>query len=277
MADKSIRVSVLEGDLAVLSSVGLPLSLCVQLQVSCLKLNEAQWTARSTPGGFSVSLFWPAPAPEKNGCCQKRKRKKRRRAKAGQVTVDSSKQSVQPTTPSVLPQQDAISPTAADRSHKCKLTPRSTPSLPANKSCSHAPTEPAQKATVKPSPTAVDLSKCERIQYEVRNGIHGVSYHQDKSSEASWTPVIAKRKKKVPVPEYVRRRFPPDHPIHAQSTVSDSDTDSGSDCDLAEVIPSGEVNVHYREIDGIPGLSVWTHKSRSWTPVAARTRSKLKQ
>ena len=65
MADKPIRVSVLEGDLAVLSSVGLPLSLCVQLQVSCLKLNEAQWTARSTPGGFSVSLFWPAPAPEK--------------------------------------------------------------------------------------------------------------------------------------------------------------------------------------------------------------------
>ena len=54
------RVSVLEGDFA---SIGLPLCLCVQLQVSWryLKLDEALWTARSTPDGFSVSLFWPAP------------------------------------------------------------------------------------------------------------------------------------------------------------------------------------------------------------------------
>ena len=52
--------------------------------------------------------------------------------------------------------------------------------------------------------------------------------------------------------------------------------DSGSDCDLSEVIPSGAVNIHYREIDGTPGISVWTHKSRSWTPMAARTRSKQK-
>ena len=127
-------------------------------------------------------------------------------------------------------------------------------------------------------PTTVDLSKCEHIEYEVRNGIHGVTYYQAESSEVGWTPVVAKRKKKkAPVPLYVRRRFPPEHPIHAQRTASDSDTDSGSECDLGEVIPSGAVNVHYREIDGAPGLSVWTCKSRSWTPVAARIRSKLKQ
>ncbi len=273
MADKPIRVSVLEGDFAVMSSVGLPLSLCVQLQVSCLKLKEALWTARSTPGGFSVSLFWPAPAPEKNGCSKKRKKRKRRRAKASQVTLGSCKQSNQPATPSMLPQEDAtVSPTTADQLHK--LTTKSTPSPSVNKS--HAPTKSAQKTPVKPSPTTVDLSKCEHVQYEARNGIHGVFYQQAESSEAGWTPVVAKRKKKVPVPQYVRRRFPPDHPIHAQSIVSDSDNDSGSDCDLGEVIPSGAVNVHYREIDGTQGLSVWTHKSRSWTPVAARTRSKQK-
>ena len=114
-----------------------------------------------------------------------------------------------------------VSPTTADQSHK--LTPKSSPSLSVNKS--HAPTKSAQKAPVKPSPITVDLLKCEHVQYEVRNDVHGVSYQQAESSDAGWTPVVAKRKKKVPVPQYVRCRFPPDHPIHAQSTVSDSDTD----------------------------------------------------
>ena len=103
MADKSIRVAVLEGDFAVLSSVGLPLSLCVQLQVSCLKLSEALWTARKTPGGFSVNLFWPAPAPERNGGSKRRKRRKRRGAKASQVTLDNCTECNQATTSSVLP------------------------------------------------------------------------------------------------------------------------------------------------------------------------------
>ena len=93
----------------------------------------------------------------------------------------------------------------------------------------------------------------------------------------SWTPVVAKRRKKCPVPQYMYHRFPLDHPIHVQNAVSDSDTDSGSDHDLGEMIPSEAVNVQYREIDGTPGLTVWTCKTRSWTPVAARTRSKLKQ
>ena len=87
--------------------------------------------------------------------------------------------------------------------------------------------------------------------------MHGVSFCQTESSEGSSTPVVAKRRKKVPVPHYVRCRFPSDHPIHA---VPDSDTDSGSDCNLDEVIPSGSVSVHYKEIDGTPGLSLWTSK-----------------
>ena len=66
--------SILEGDLAILSTSGFPLPLCLQLQLSCLRIDEAMWTARSTPGGFSVNLFWPAPAPEKNDV-QPKKRK----------------------------------------------------------------------------------------------------------------------------------------------------------------------------------------------------------
>ena len=131
-----------------------------------------------------------------------------------------------------------------------------------------------QKKNKTPQSTAVvDLTKCALVEYEVRDGEHGVSFRQTESSEAGWTPVVAKRRRKIPVPQYVRHRFPPDHPIHA---VPDPDTDSGSDCDLDEMIPSETANIHYKEIDGPPGLSLWTRKTRSWTPVAARTRSKLK-
>ena len=57
MADKAIKVAVLEGDFALLCALGFPLSLSLQLQQSCLRLNEALWTAKSSSGGFSVSLF----------------------------------------------------------------------------------------------------------------------------------------------------------------------------------------------------------------------------
>ena len=90
MADRAIRVAVLVGDFASLCALGLPLSLGVQLQQSCLKLSDAQWTARSTSGGFSVSFFWPPPEKVKieNQPWKKKKRKRRQRCKAkAQETV----------------------------------------------------------------------------------------------------------------------------------------------------------------------------------------------
>ena len=57
--DKAIKVSVLEGDLAMLSALGFPLSLCIQLQLSCLKIDEAMWTAKSTPGGSLLACPCP--------------------------------------------------------------------------------------------------------------------------------------------------------------------------------------------------------------------------
>ena len=54
-----IRVSVIEGYYLSLQEAGLPLSVCIQLQECKLSLRHAQWTARQTSSGFSVSLFWP--------------------------------------------------------------------------------------------------------------------------------------------------------------------------------------------------------------------------
>jgi len=57
MASRVIKVAVLEGDFAAICDLGLPFSLCLQLQSSDLKLCEATWSAMSSSTGFSVSLF----------------------------------------------------------------------------------------------------------------------------------------------------------------------------------------------------------------------------
>ena len=85
MADKPIKVLLLEGDFAPLSALGFPLSLSLQLQHSCMSLADAMWTAKSTKDGFSVSFFWPVSDSAKPDAQPKRKRKRRRRAKASKV------------------------------------------------------------------------------------------------------------------------------------------------------------------------------------------------
>ena len=116
MADRAIKVAVLEGDYASLCALGLPLSLSIQLQQSCLKLCGAQWTARSTDGGFSVSLFWPS-APEKVKCGAMLKKKKRKRRKRGKARV----QAVQATIPS--PPEQCVIHESNKLSSSKKLSP----------------------------------------------------------------------------------------------------------------------------------------------------------
>ena len=59
MPDNKIRVAILEGPYASLCNLGMPLTVCLQLQQSGVKLAEALWTAQSSGSGFSVSLYWP--------------------------------------------------------------------------------------------------------------------------------------------------------------------------------------------------------------------------
>ena len=56
---------------------------------------------------------------------------------------------------------------------------------------------------------------------------------------------VWKRKKRGRIPYIIRQRFPRDHPIHQENPSSDSG--SGSDLDLDEVIPqSGVADVQYK-------------------------------
>ena len=55
-----IRVAALESKYASLVDLGVPLSVSLQLQQLGLQLQQTQWTARHSLGGFSISFFWPA-------------------------------------------------------------------------------------------------------------------------------------------------------------------------------------------------------------------------
>ena len=128
MADRAIKVAVLEGNFAALSNLGLPLSVSIQLQEMGLKLSTALWTVRSSSSGFSVSLFWP----NENVTVRRHKRRRRRRAKAKSLGTKAANQYLEPTT----------SPAESPKSSRSGTTPIDAhPSLPRDKS----PTPPAPK------------------------------------------------------------------------------------------------------------------------------------
>ena len=276
MVDRAIKVSVLEGDFASLSTVGFPLSLCIQLQLSQLKLKEAMWTAKYTSGGFSVNFFWPTSAPEKVNVQSKKKRKRKRKPKAKTgVTVPSSSSltSQQPAAVIVESQSteksNLIPIDAQHRSPSVRTTSSLIRSADEGESLSHCSSSHPGSPSCK---TILNLETCTEVQYESRDGVHGVSYHVAEEGEQGWTPVVGKRKKRGHVPCFVRRRFPSDHQIQDSSS---SDSGSSSDLDLDNVIPSGVADVQYKVVDGKPGLSVSTRKTYAWTPIAARTRARM--
>ena len=74
-------MSVLESTYTKLRKFGVPLPVCICMQDKGLQLESAQWTARQSCGGFSVTFFWPAPNQETKATVKpsaKRKRRKRR-------------------------------------------------------------------------------------------------------------------------------------------------------------------------------------------------------
>ena len=195
MADRAIRVAVLEGDYASLCALGLPLSLSIQLQQSCLKLCGAQWTARSTDGGFSVSLFWPS-APENVRSDAKLKKKRRRRRKRGKARV----QAAQATIPSP-PEQCVI-----HKSTKLSTSKRETPykALQSNDSS--------------PSHVSPPNEKSEALHQSVES--------TSPSGSNEWTKVTRKRRSRLPPCWKLKV------PVHLRDTLktpSTSGTDSESD------------------------------------------------
>ena len=190
--------------------LGVPFSMCLQLQQLGLQLHEAQWSAKHSLGGFSISFFWPAliilyrKQPPKS-------KKKRRKCK---VKISTNLISDQCTTAQQKP-ADVGSP-VKERVHSPIVA--HLPSRPESKSLQqlspkpslseveHSPhkslceAEPSCQQSPVPSSQAElsltsansplpNLSECEDVQNESCNYVPGVSY-KTLEGEEQWTPVI---------------------------------------------------------------------------------------
>ena len=121
MADRPIKVALLEGDFAVLSLLGFPLGLTIQLQQSNLNLADALWTAKSSKSGFSVSFYWPAQVTTSK-TKRKRKRRRSKQAKAFNNAVSASSHKEVTSKPDSKVQRELSPPTAEvpnNATHPC--------------------------------------------------------------------------------------------------------------------------------------------------------------
>ena len=184
----------------------------------------------------------------------KKPRRKRKRGKAKQQAIPNvsniSSNVTTPSAPALATSESTVTPLNAHPSPERALPPPKS----------------ASEASLTRDSSCVDLQTCSDVQYEVRDGVHGVSYLFSSDEGTGWTPVVGRRQKRKAVPDFVRRRFPPGHPIHR----SNSDSDSGSeDPDLDTVIPTrASVDVQFKVIDNTPGLAVKTQNTLSWTLIA---------
>ena len=99
---------------------------------------------------------------------------------------------------------------------------------------------------------------------------HGVKYVCE--GREGWTPLVGKGGS-IKSPRACSDWAPPHIRATLPSSDSESDSDSGSDCSLH--IPPG-VDVQYSICHGKPGLKVTSKCTFTWTPIASRTRSRLK-
>ena len=185
MANKPIKVVVLEGHFASLPALGFPLALSLQLQESCLRLTDAMWTAKSTNGGFSVCLFWPAP-DLKSGVevKRKRKRRRRRRAKANKLVTVMNKSSV-----TVNP--ELVKPSLTEAA----CTPGFTP----NNAQPDVSTSLLNNSSGKNSPSSTHCDEKNSSQD---------SENCDRATEQQWEKVKSKKRRNARLPPSWKLRVP---------------------------------------------------------------------
>ena len=249
MADNGIRVAVLEKSFAALKDLGVPFSVCLQLQQSDFKLAEANWTARSMSSGFSVSFFWPVESQRSVKQQPKRKRRSRKTKRINNITSEvhgnevGSRKSVAGGSKSVL---------LNDAHHDRNRSPSGVSGLGTKQREQEVSSLADENSDSVQEP--VDLKSCVVVEYEKHGDVHGVKFRND--TEEGWIPVVKRRR---------RRSKPP---------FSDS-----SDDELW--IPEHASVKYHLDGDGTPGLHLRTKRMQDWTPimpspVASRTRTRIR-
>ena len=233
--------------------VGMPLSVCIQLQESKLSLGAAQWTMRQSYAGFSYSLFWPAPqqAPVS------KKRHRRRR-----------KQPVHPSEGSPSCPVVTNIPSGGAKSEDSDPSSNAEDSILSNDHPdAHQQQEQPEHSKDHQAPE-LDLTSCNTIRYEMRDDVPGVTFSAEDGS-GGWTPVVRRKRRAVTRPQKTQT---------PSSTIPES-SDEELDVHLRKAR-----QVEYKERDSTPGLRMrlgCTNRNFKWapivpSPVSTRTRSRLK-
>ena len=164
------------------------------------------WTAKSSSGGFSVSLFWPASDLKTQ--VQPKKKRKRRRAKARKMvsTVTEPANKLIPESPKV--------------SSGATLTSGTT----------LAPNNATQE--VKPaSPATPSLAHCYAKESCLK-------HHSDSEKEQQWTQVSSRRRARLP--PCWKMRFPPHLRANLHTPTSSSATEESSEGEESEDADDGK-------------------------------------
>ena len=182
MADKTrIKVPVVEGDYADLCGLRLPLALSLQLQLQDLKLSGALWSAKASASSFSVSLYWPITTDGRKAKTKKPRRKQKRGKAKQQAIPNVSNIHSDVTTPLAPALATSVSTVTS-----INARPSPERALPSSKSTS--------EAGLTHDSSCVDLKTCSDVQYEVRDSVHGVSYHFTNDEGSYWLDTSSRQK-----------------------------------------------------------------------------------
>ena len=219
-------------------------------------MDSAQWSAKQTAAGFSVSFFRPRQCAQhgtnSGGHAGHRRKQKRRglKRKPGTTAVTSDAAAANPIG------------SVAKRETGSPINPPQAAQLPASSSAPVVELQPADHSDYDGESVeqAVDLIACTAIKYD---DVHGMKFICDQKE--GWTPVIGKRSRhKVPT-HLLRLRAPPY--VHASLPSSDSIllvrhlTWTALSMFLLVLMFTTHLN-------GKPSLRVTTKSTSCWTPIS---------
>ena len=236
--------TALEGLYAELHGLGLPFSISGELQSYQLTLDSSAWTVRRSKSGISVSLFWPCARPGEipsRQSAKSRPNNTKRKSKNKKKNKKPPLSTVNDTQP--LGKENVLNDGA-----------------PRKKSVGGKENVLNDGAPRKKT-EGVDLCSCSSVEYQERDSVPGVTY-TDKSGTCGWTEVRGRRS---------RRRTVGNLPSSRPSSASEQ-----SESDSEDFVRPPSSTVKFVAVDGQPGLHVSSPRIRSWTPIATRTRSRIK-
>ena len=163
---------------------------CIHLQDMGLQFEGAQWTAKQSNTGFSISFFWPVHDCYTFGVNLPGKKRKRRRKRARRTSgrasgsmgrVEGGKEAGRG--PNNMDKNET--PIVAHQSSQ-ECSHKQQTDLVSSVSSKDDPNHNAEDSV------ALDLLSCESISYEMCQNIPGVTNMKDGCE--GWTPVVSRNR-----------------------------------------------------------------------------------